>query len=97
MSGLEELLGYIANWIGLELIGRSRPRIIASVLFFSIVGLVLMIGGLYFLIDNRDGGVAVFSGAFLSILGLVFLLRIGINLLALFRHRRQSSAPIGKR
>ena len=89
MSGLEELLGYIADWIGLELVGRSRPRIIASVLFFSILGLVLTIGGLYFLIDYHDGGVAVLSGAFLSILGLAVLLRIGINLVALFRQRRQ--------
>jgi hypothetical protein len=93
VSGLEELLGYIADGIGLKLVGRSRPRIIGSVLFFSILGLVLMIGGLYSLMSYHDGGVAVLSGAFLSILGLAFLIRIAINLTVLFRKRRQSSAP----
>ena len=94
MYGFEELLGYIADWIGLKLVKRSRPRIIASVLFFSILGVVLIIGGLYSLISDHDGVVAVLSGAFLSILGLTFLIRISINLVALFRHRRQSSAQI---
>jgi hypothetical protein len=91
VTGLEELLGYIADWIGLELAGRSQPRIIASVLFFSILGLVLIIGGLYSLISYHNDGVVVLSGVFCSILGLAFLIRIGINLAALFRQRRQSS------
>jgi hypothetical protein len=97
VTGLEELLGYIADWIGLDLVGRSRTRIIASVLSYSILGLVLSIGGLYSLISYHNGGVVVLSGVFCSILGLAFLIRIGINLAALFRQRRQSSAPIGKR
>jgi hypothetical protein len=92
VTGLEELLGYIADWIGLELAGRSRPRIIASVFFFSTLGLVMIIGGIYSLMNYHDDGVAVFSGLFFSILGSALLIRIGINLAALFRERRQSSA-----
>jgi hypothetical protein len=87
--GFEELLGYIADWIGLDLVGRSRPRIVASVLFFSILGLVLMVGGLYSLINYHDGSVAVLSGLFLSILGLALVVRIALNLAALFRQQRQ--------
>ena len=97
MSGLEELLGYIADWIGLKLVGRSRPRIVASVLLFSILGLVLMIGGLYSLTNNHDGGVAVLSGVFLSILGLALVIRVAINLAVLFLQRSQSSGPSGRR
>jgi hypothetical protein len=95
--GLEELLGFIADWIGFELVGRSRPRIVASVLFFSILGAVLMIAGLYSLINYHDGGVAVLSGVFHSLLGLALVIRIAINLAALLRQRRQSTTPIGKR
>jgi hypothetical protein len=94
--GFEELLGHIANWIGLELVGRSRPRIVASVLFFSILGVVLIVAGLYLLMNYHDG-VAVVSGLFLSILGLALVVRIALNLAALFRQRRQSSTPLGKR
>jgi hypothetical protein len=93
VTGLEELLGYIADWIGIELVGRSQSRIISSVLFFSILGLVLIIGGIYSVMNYHNDGVAVFCGLFLSVLGLAFLIWISINLATLFWQRRQSSPP----
>ncbi len=78
MYGLE-LLGYIADWIGLDLRGRSSPRVICIVAFYSIIGLVLLIVGLWYLVRNHDGG-SLLSGGICSVLGLAILVRIAVNI-----------------
>jgi len=91
MSGLEELLGYIADWIGLDLRGRSLPRIIAIVLLYTLAGILLLAFGLYSLAADHDGAVSILSGVICSALGLAFLVRIGTNIARLLRQHQNRS------
>lgn len=86
---MEELLGYMADRIGLDLQGRSVGRILFIVLLYSTLGLLLLIGGLYYLSAHySEGAVAILTGVILALLGIAFLIRIIVNTTALIRSRK---------
>lgn len=82
---MEELLGYFADWIGLDLQGRSTGRIIVIVALYSTAGLLLFLVGLYLLTKYDDDAVWILSGVVCALLGAVFLIRIGLNIRVLLR------------
>ena len=82
MSGLEELLGAIAGWIGFDLRKMSVTRIIFVVAFWSLLGLVLVFGGIYSLLEHSDDSIGVIGGVLCMMLGLSFLAKIIVNLRA---------------
>jgi hypothetical protein len=49
---MEELFGYLADWLGLELRGRSTGRIVVIVALYATAGLLLFCAGLYLLIST---------------------------------------------
>ena len=79
-----ELLYLIGDWLGFDLRGPSRPRIIAAALYDSILGLVALIAGVY-LMTHHDDDVAVLTGIVCVVLGFALLGRVGVNVAAILR------------
>lgn len=82
---MEELLGYVADWIGLDLRGRSTGRIVVIVALYTTAGLLLIAAGLYLLTQSDRDPVSILSGLICLLVGGAFLIRIGLNVRALRR------------
>lgn len=88
-AGLEVILGYLADRLGLDLRDKSAARRVVIVALYSILGLLLLIGGIAIILANLDSGALIFSGAACALLGAGYLVRTAINIIAV---RRQSRA-----
>ncbi len=88
MWGFEEILGLIADWIGLDLRVMSPAKMILVVMVYSGLGLLFLLGGTFVIVTHRDDGVAMLAGAAVAILGAAYLARISINLVAVIKRRR---------
>jgi hypothetical protein len=82
---VEELLGYIADWIGLDLRGQSTGRIAVIVALYTTAGLLLLSAGLYLLTQYDRDPPSILSGFICLLLGAAFLIRVGLNVRALLR------------
>jgi hypothetical protein len=82
---VQELLGALADWLGLDLRGRSIGRIIVIVALYTAAGLLLALAGFYLIAAYRDDPVSILSGLVCLALGVAFLIRIGVNVRALLR------------
>jgi hypothetical protein len=89
MWGFEEILGLIADWLGLDLRVMSPAKMILVVVVYSGLGLLFLLGGTYVIVTHRDDGVAILAGAAVAILGAAYLARITVNLADVIRQRRR--------
>jgi hypothetical protein len=88
MIGLEELLGALADWIGLDLRKMSARRAAFVVAFYTLAGLALLVGGLIAIIMNLGNAATVFGGAVCALIGAAWIARIARNVVVTRRERR---------
>ncbi len=79
MTGLEELLGALADGIGLDLRNMSAGRRLLALAFFGLGGLALLARGLYALWISAGDWATILVGVFCALLGAAWLARIVVN------------------
>lgn len=78
-GGLEGILGAVLDWLGLDLRTISWPR------RMSLIGAVLLIGGIYLIWAQHDDSVAILGGVLCAMVGAAGLGRIIVNFIAFVR------------
>lgn len=78
--GVEELLGTLANRLGLDLRNRSLIRKLIIAGFWLALGALLLIGGVGFVANHLDDAIAIVGGALSALLGAAYLARITFNI-----------------
>jgi hypothetical protein len=84
---MEEILGALVDWIGLDLRQMSARRAIFVVVFYSLVGLALLVAGLVAVVTGRGNVATVFGGSICALIGAAWLARIARNVVVARRAR----------
>ena len=85
MLAFVELLGWVADIIGLDLKTMSPLRRVIAVVLWGLFGLLFLCGGLVPLLGGETDSVTVFGGLLVSVVGAGFLARITYGLVQVHR------------
>jgi hypothetical protein len=80
ITGWEEILGYLADRLGLDLRGRSAVRKLVIIALYAGLGLVLLAGGGHYAVVHANDGIALVSGIICALVGIAYVIRITINI-----------------
>ena len=85
MLAFLELLGWIADIVGLDLKTMKPMTRVVAVVLYGLFGLLFLCAGVFPLFDREADGVKVFGGLLVSAVGAAFLARIAYGLVELRR------------
>jgi hypothetical protein len=94
MLALLELLGWVADLVGLDLKTMGPVARVIAVVLWGLFGLLFLCAGLVPLFDREADNVKLFGGLLVSAIGAAFLIRIGYGLLELRRLNRERNNAV---
>ena len=94
MLAFVELLGWVADLVGLDLKAMKPVTRVIAVVFWGFFGLLFLCAGLVPLFDREADGVKILGGVLVSVVGAAFLVRIGYGLIGLRRIDRERNDAV---
>jgi hypothetical protein len=89
MLAFLELLGWVADLVGLDLKTMKPVTRVIAVVLYGLFGLLFLCAGFVPLFDREADGVKIFGGVLVSAIGAAFLVRIAYGLAELRRLNRE--------